>query len=76
MDDGCLGPEKVVHGYPDGAKINFVTWYFFSIILQCISCSTQPNYDVSFLFAQPCFRLYLSEFQVTRWATHGLHCAL
>ncbi|EMS61523.1 putative glutamyl endopeptidase, chloroplastic [Triticum urartu] len=26
MDDGSLGPEKVVHGYPDGAKINFVTW--------------------------------------------------
>jgi hypothetical protein len=29
MDDGSLGPEKVVHGYPDGVKINFVTWYFF-----------------------------------------------
>uniref|UniRef100_M8BY00 Dipeptidyl peptidase family member 6 n=1 Tax=Aegilops tauschii TaxID=37682 RepID=M8BY00_AEGTA len=26
MDDGTLGPEKVVHGYPEGAKINFVTW--------------------------------------------------
>jgi len=26
MDDGSLGPEKVVHGYPDGSKINFVTW--------------------------------------------------
>uniref|UniRef100_A0A453ALK3 Peptidase S9A N-terminal domain-containing protein n=2 Tax=Aegilops tauschii subsp. strangulata TaxID=200361 RepID=A0A453ALK3_AEGTS len=26
MDDGSLGPEKVVHGYPDAAKINFVTW--------------------------------------------------
>ncbi|KAK1677774.1 hypothetical protein QYE76_038622 [Lolium multiflorum] len=26
MDDGSLGPEKVVHGYPDGAKINFITW--------------------------------------------------
>ncbi|VAH41903.1 unnamed protein product [Triticum turgidum subsp. durum] len=26
MDDGSLGPEKAVHGYPDGAKINFVTW--------------------------------------------------
>uniref|UniRef100_A0ACD5YZN9 Uncharacterized protein n=1 Tax=Avena sativa TaxID=4498 RepID=A0ACD5YZN9_AVESA len=26
MDDGSLSPEKVVHGYPKGAKINFVTW--------------------------------------------------
>ncbi|EMS47754.1 putative glutamyl endopeptidase, chloroplastic [Triticum urartu] len=26
MDDGTLGPEKEVHGYPEGAKINFVTW--------------------------------------------------
>ncbi|XP_072996964.1 probable glutamyl endopeptidase, chloroplastic isoform X2 [Typha latifolia] len=26
LDDGTLGPEKEVHGYPDGAKINFVTW--------------------------------------------------
>ncbi|KAG6787044.1 hypothetical protein POTOM_008672 [Populus tomentosa] len=26
MPDGTLGPEKEVHGYPDGAKINFVTW--------------------------------------------------
>ncbi|OAY69756.1 putative glutamyl endopeptidase, chloroplastic [Ananas comosus] len=26
MEDGSLGPEKEVHGYPDGAKINFVTW--------------------------------------------------
>ncbi|PSR85946.1 Glutamyl endopeptidase, partial [Actinidia chinensis var. chinensis] len=26
LDDGALGPEKEVHGLPDGAKINFVTW--------------------------------------------------
>ncbi|XP_075641514.1 putative glutamyl endopeptidase, chloroplastic [Castanea sativa] len=26
MPDGTLGPEKELHGYPDGAKINFVTW--------------------------------------------------
>ncbi|XAR58375.1 Acylaminoacyl-peptidase [Bertholletia excelsa] len=26
MPDGTLGPEKEVHGLPDGAKINFVTW--------------------------------------------------
>jgi hypothetical protein len=26
MDDGTLGPEKLVYGYPEGAKINFVTW--------------------------------------------------
>ncbi|XP_058077922.1 probable glutamyl endopeptidase, chloroplastic [Magnolia sinica] len=26
MDDGTLGPEKEVHGFPDGAKINFVSW--------------------------------------------------
>ncbi|KAJ8900422.1 hypothetical protein K2173_025199 [Erythroxylum novogranatense] len=26
MPDGRLGPEKEVHGFPDGAKINFVTW--------------------------------------------------
>lgn len=26
MDDGTLGPEKLVHGFPEGAKINFVTW--------------------------------------------------
>ncbi|KAF8394663.1 hypothetical protein HHK36_020879 [Tetracentron sinense] len=26
MDDGTLGPEKVVHGLPDGAMINFVRW--------------------------------------------------
>ncbi|KAJ9171726.1 hypothetical protein P3X46_015046 [Hevea brasiliensis] len=26
LPDGTLGPEKVVHGFPDGAKINFVTW--------------------------------------------------
>ncbi|XP_042512166.1 probable glutamyl endopeptidase, chloroplastic isoform X2 [Macadamia integrifolia] len=25
-DDGTLGPEKEVHGLPDGAKINFVSW--------------------------------------------------
>ncbi|XP_074581756.1 putative glutamyl endopeptidase, chloroplastic isoform X1 [Curcuma longa] len=25
-DDGKLGPEKEVHGFPDGAKINFVSW--------------------------------------------------
>ncbi|XP_026656136.1 probable glutamyl endopeptidase, chloroplastic isoform X2 [Phoenix dactylifera] len=26
MDDGKLGPEREVHGFPDGAKINFVSW--------------------------------------------------
>ncbi|KAG5514152.1 hypothetical protein RHGRI_035525 [Rhododendron griersonianum] len=26
LDDGTLGPETEVHGLPDGAKINFVTW--------------------------------------------------
>lgn len=26
MDDGTLGPETEIHGLPDGAKINFVTW--------------------------------------------------
>lgn len=26
LDDGKLGPEKEVHGFPDGAKINFVSW--------------------------------------------------
>lgn len=26
MSDGTLGPEKAVHGLPDGAKINFVSW--------------------------------------------------
>ncbi|OVA16766.1 Peptidase S9 [Macleaya cordata] len=26
MQDGTLGPEKEVHGFPDGAKINFVSW--------------------------------------------------
>ena len=26
MPDGTLGTEKELHGYPDGAKINFVTW--------------------------------------------------
>ncbi|XP_065860331.1 probable glutamyl endopeptidase, chloroplastic isoform X2 [Euphorbia lathyris] len=26
MPDGTLGPEKEIHGFPDGAKINFVTW--------------------------------------------------
>ncbi|XP_065019688.1 probable glutamyl endopeptidase, chloroplastic isoform X5 [Musa acuminata AAA Group] len=25
-DDGKLGPEQEVHGFPDGAKINFVSW--------------------------------------------------
>lgn len=25
-DDGKLGPEKEVQGFPDGAKINFVSW--------------------------------------------------
>ncbi|XP_076905476.1 putative glutamyl endopeptidase, chloroplastic isoform X2 [Bidens hawaiensis] len=25
-DDGTLGPEKLVHGFPEGSKINFVTW--------------------------------------------------
>ncbi|XP_010259303.1 PREDICTED: probable glutamyl endopeptidase, chloroplastic isoform X3 [Nelumbo nucifera] len=26
LQDGSLGPEKEVHGFPDGAKINFVSW--------------------------------------------------
>jgi dipeptidyl aminopeptidase/acylaminoacyl peptidase len=26
MPDGTLGPEKEIHGFPDGTKINFVTW--------------------------------------------------
>ncbi|KAL5700892.1 hypothetical protein ACHQM5_026292 [Ranunculus cassubicifolius] len=26
MEDGTLGPEKEVHGYPEGAKLNFVSW--------------------------------------------------
>ncbi|XP_057995370.1 probable glutamyl endopeptidase, chloroplastic isoform X1 [Hevea brasiliensis] len=26
LPDGTLGPEKEVHGFPDGGKINFVTW--------------------------------------------------
>ncbi|KAL6649801.1 hypothetical protein ACP70R_014025 [Stipagrostis hirtigluma subsp. patula] len=26
LDDGTLGPEKEVRGYPEGARINFVTW--------------------------------------------------
>ncbi|PON72391.1 Peptidase [Trema orientale] len=26
LPDGTLGPEKEIHGFPDGAKINFVTW--------------------------------------------------
>ncbi|KAK8654390.1 hypothetical protein V6N13_128359 [Hibiscus sabdariffa] len=26
MTDGSLGPEKEVRGFPDGAKINFVSW--------------------------------------------------
>ncbi|XP_004984623.1 probable glutamyl endopeptidase, chloroplastic isoform X2 [Setaria italica] len=26
LDDGTLGPEKEVYGYPVGARINFVTW--------------------------------------------------
>ncbi|KAJ1297466.1 hypothetical protein BS78_01G378700 [Paspalum vaginatum] len=26
LDNGNLGPEKEVHGYPVGARINFVTW--------------------------------------------------
>ncbi|KAH9750557.1 putative glutamyl endopeptidase [Citrus sinensis] len=26
LPDDSLGPEKAVHGLPDGAKINFVTW--------------------------------------------------
>lgn len=25
-DDGSLGPEKEVHGFPEGSKINFVSW--------------------------------------------------
>ncbi|KAL7586935.1 hypothetical protein Lser_V15G41438 [Lactuca serriola] len=25
-DDGTLGPEKLIHGFPDGSKLNFVTW--------------------------------------------------
>lgn len=26
LPDGTLGPEREVHGFPDGTKINFVTW--------------------------------------------------
>ncbi|XP_057966691.1 probable glutamyl endopeptidase, chloroplastic isoform X3 [Malania oleifera] len=26
MDDDTLGPEKEVHGFPSGAKLNFVSW--------------------------------------------------
>ncbi|KAK8947799.1 hypothetical protein KSP40_PGU002035 [Platanthera guangdongensis] len=26
LDDDTLGPEKEVHGFPDGSKINFVSW--------------------------------------------------
>ncbi|KAJ6343754.1 hypothetical protein OIU76_005490 [Salix suchowensis] len=26
MPDGALGPEREIHGYPDGARINFVSW--------------------------------------------------
>ncbi|GJN08086.1 hypothetical protein PR202_ga25974 [Eleusine coracana subsp. coracana] len=26
LDNGTLSPEKAVHGYPEGARINFVTW--------------------------------------------------
>ncbi|CAH9081332.1 unnamed protein product [Cuscuta europaea] len=26
MEDGTLGPEKEIHGLPEGAKINFLTW--------------------------------------------------
>lgn len=26
LPDGMLGPEREVHGFPDGSKINFVTW--------------------------------------------------
>lgn len=26
LDDGTLGPEIEVHGFPEGAKINFVSW--------------------------------------------------
>ncbi|PKA48503.1 putative glutamyl endopeptidase, chloroplastic [Apostasia shenzhenica] len=26
MDDDTLGPEKMVEGFPDGSKINFVSW--------------------------------------------------
>ncbi|XP_020592172.1 probable glutamyl endopeptidase, chloroplastic [Phalaenopsis equestris] len=26
LSDGTLGPEKEVHGFPDGSKINFVSW--------------------------------------------------
>ncbi|KAL9250858.1 putative glutamyl endopeptidase, chloroplastic, partial [Drosera capensis] len=25
-DDGTLGPEKEIHGLPEGARINFVSW--------------------------------------------------
>ncbi|XP_071701457.1 probable glutamyl endopeptidase, chloroplastic [Rutidosis leptorrhynchoides] len=25
-DDGTLGPEKLIHGFPEGSKLNFVTW--------------------------------------------------
>lgn len=26
LPDGTLGPEKEIYGFPDGSKINFVTW--------------------------------------------------
>jgi hypothetical protein len=26
LDDGTLSPEKEVHGYPEGARINLITW--------------------------------------------------
>ncbi|CAN1353036.1 Probable glutamyl endopeptidase, chloroplastic [Linum perenne] len=26
LDNGTLGPEREVHGFPEGSKINFVTW--------------------------------------------------
>lgn len=26
LGDGTLSPEINVHGYPEGARINFVTW--------------------------------------------------
>ncbi|KAI7740649.1 hypothetical protein M8C21_030147, partial [Ambrosia artemisiifolia] len=26
-DDGTLGPEKLIHGFPEGSKINSVNWY-------------------------------------------------
>ncbi|KAG6474818.1 hypothetical protein ZIOFF_064033 [Zingiber officinale] len=37
-DDGKLGPEKEVHGFPDGAKINFAScsvWVNDSTLLVC-----------------------------------------